>query len=331
MAAPLPLLSDDDLLARVRGLVRQSNEAMAKLLCHLAEVDVRKLYAAAACSSLFTWCVTDLGFSEDAAYKRITVARLARRFPILLERLAQGRLHLTGICMLAPLLNEENASELIAATEGRSKREIEQLLADRRPKPDAPARVRKLPAPAATGDRIEPVPTSRNQADLFAKERKKSEEREKEPAIVSVSESAREPCAEAELAPGRVAQPSADDHPVQAPLLPPNARGRVEPLGSERYKVQFTASKAWVDKLREATALMSHRLPDGDMAEVLDQALTLLCEKLMKERFAVPPAPGPLGILGGPPVQVHPGRGAAPGDPTGWTALYFRRCARPPM
>jgi hypothetical protein len=58
--------------------------------------------------------------------------------------------------------------------------------------------------------------------------------------------------------------------------------------------VQFTASKAWVDKLREATALMSHRLPDGDMAEVLDQALTLLCEKLMKERFAVPPAPGPL-------------------------------------
>ena len=73
---------------------------------------------------------------------------------------------------------------------------------------------------------------------------------------------------------------------------PPRARGRVEPLGAERYKVQFTADKAWVDKLREATALLSHRLPGGDMAEVLDQALTALCEKLMKERFAVPTGPG---------------------------------------
>ncbi len=84
---------------------------------------------------------------EGAAYKRITAARTARRFPIILEMLADGRLHLSAVCLLAPHLTEENQSSLLDAAIHRSKRGVELLLAERFPKPDVPQSIRKLPAP----------------------------------------------------------------------------------------------------------------------------------------------------------------------------------------
>jgi hypothetical protein len=42
--------------------------------------------------------------SEHAAYGRIEAARAARRFPVLLDLLAEGSLHLTAIGLLAPHL-----------------------------------------------------------------------------------------------------------------------------------------------------------------------------------------------------------------------------------
>ena len=40
------------------------------------------------------------------------------------------------------------------------------------------------------------------------------------------------------------------------------------------------------DKLREAQDLMRHRVPNGDVAEIFEQALTLLLDDLRKARFA---------------------------------------------
>ena len=70
-----------------------------------------------------------------------------RKFPKLLELVADGRLHLTGIGLLASHLTAENAEELMAAATHKSKRDIEQFIAARAPKPDAPGRVTKLPEP----------------------------------------------------------------------------------------------------------------------------------------------------------------------------------------
>jgi hypothetical protein len=83
--------------------------------------------------------------SEDEAYVRIRVARAARRFPRVAEALARGEVHLSGLCRLAPHLTPENHRDLLAAARGRSKREIEQLLAARYPRPEQPDALRKLP------------------------------------------------------------------------------------------------------------------------------------------------------------------------------------------
>jgi hypothetical protein len=70
-----------DLLACTGELVNASSRVEADLLLHLAEVDDRKLYRDLAFPSMFAYCVGELGFSEDAAYNRIFVARASRRFP----------------------------------------------------------------------------------------------------------------------------------------------------------------------------------------------------------------------------------------------------------
>jgi len=59
--------------------------------------------------------------------------------------LAEGRLHLSGIAKRAPYLTEGNRETLLARAAGKSKRKIEELVAELSPKPDVPATTRKLP------------------------------------------------------------------------------------------------------------------------------------------------------------------------------------------
>src|SRR5262249_34906996 len=66
----------------------------ADLLADLAEIDVRRFYVAMAYPSLFAYCMAELKLSADAAYKRIKVARAARRFPVIFDAVADGRLNL---------------------------------------------------------------------------------------------------------------------------------------------------------------------------------------------------------------------------------------------
>jgi 5-methylcytosine-specific restriction endonuclease McrA len=95
---------------------------------------------------MFAYCVGELHLSEDAAFKRITAARMARRFPVIFEALAEGRLHLTAISLLSPHLTEDTAEELLAASSHKSKAEIELLLAKRFPRSDMLAWVAAVPA-----------------------------------------------------------------------------------------------------------------------------------------------------------------------------------------
>jgi len=85
-------LSDGDLLATVHRLAIDERRATASLIASLAELDERRLYLAEGYSSLFTYCTRVLHLSEHAAYGRIEAARVARKYPVFLERLAAGDL-----------------------------------------------------------------------------------------------------------------------------------------------------------------------------------------------------------------------------------------------
>jgi len=142
-------LSDHDLLARVGVLAGKEREASAELVAHLAALDARpSLFAAEGHGSLFTYCTQVLRLSEDATCNRIQAARAARRFPLMLDLLSSGAMSLTSVRILAPCLTPENHEAVLARASGRSRREIEALVAELAPRPDVASSIRKLPAAA---------------------------------------------------------------------------------------------------------------------------------------------------------------------------------------
>lgn len=142
-------LSDTALLTEVKRLAACEREATARLIASLVELDSRRLYLGEGCSSLLTYCAQVLGLSEHAAYGRIEAARAARRFPIVLELLADGSLTLTSVCLLAPHLTDINHRAVLDGARHQSKRAVECQVAALRPQPASAASIRKLP-PTAT-------------------------------------------------------------------------------------------------------------------------------------------------------------------------------------
>jgi hypothetical protein len=147
---PLESLTDDEVLANLDDLLHQSRRVEAPLVAHIGEVHARHLYARFAASSMFSYCTTILHLSEGEAQLRITVAKAAREHPVLLAMLADGRLHLSGIGKLAPVLTPQNRDVLLARAVHKTKRQIEEIVAELAPRPDVPSVVRKLPERPAT-------------------------------------------------------------------------------------------------------------------------------------------------------------------------------------
>src|SRR3954469_22665827 len=112
-ARSLAQLSDDELLANTRRLVGKSNQVLAALLEHLAEVEARGVHRTRSCASLYTYCIYELRFSEDAAARRSAAARFAKEFPTLLDAVAAGELHLTGLLMIGPHLTPANHENVL--------------------------------------------------------------------------------------------------------------------------------------------------------------------------------------------------------------------------
>ncbi len=141
----LSRLSDDELLVRLSNVLKQSRRVESELVAHIAEVDERRLYAREACPSMFSYGTDVLHLSEAEAYLRIAAARASRRHPVLLTMLDDGRLHLSGIAVLAPHLTDTNCEGLLARATHKTKRELLVLVAEIAPKPDVSPSIRKLP------------------------------------------------------------------------------------------------------------------------------------------------------------------------------------------
>jgi hypothetical protein len=162
--ASLRRLSDAELVARVKRLAARERRATALLVAHLAELSTRDVHLRGGYSSLFVYCRDALALSEHEAYNRIEVARAARRLPVILELLAAGAVNLTTARLLGPHLTPENHRGVLEAARGKRKAEVEEIVARLAPFPEAPAFVRKLPAPRP----VLPPPEARGPADPVA-------------------------------------------------------------------------------------------------------------------------------------------------------------------
>jgi hypothetical protein len=128
----------------VEALAQREREATAALVAHLAVMLERRLYLGQGFSSLHTYCRRVLHMSEYAAYARVEAARAVRKYPIILERLAEGSLNLTRSDSLSPNLLAVTTASFSIPPDTKVG-EIQELLARLRPKPPVPSVVRKLP------------------------------------------------------------------------------------------------------------------------------------------------------------------------------------------
>jgi len=248
-------LSDGELVAEVARLAGCEREATASLIAHLAELYSRRLHERAGYSSLFTYCTDVLRLSEHEAYDRMRAAKVARRYPAVLGLLASGRVNLTSVRLLAPHLTRKNQEELFAAACGKRKRQVQELLARRFPKPDIAASIRKLPAPRS-------APAAPTGVTMTA-------------AAVGVAPSRAVPSDDVRGCP-----------PIPAPPPP-----LVQPLAPDRYRITFTASKETCEMLDLARDLLRHAIPSGDPAQIVARALALMVEDLVRQKYAVSDRP----------------------------------------
>ena len=294
-------LPDEALVREAVRLVRVDREATAALVRVLMEVDARRLYMRDGCSSLFVWCVRVLGLEEGAAYNRIEVARVARRFPAAIDALERGVVSLTAVRLLAPHLTAVNHVEVLARARGLRKREVQRLVAELAPRPDVATTVRKLPSAApptqalATADDASQLPPATMSLSGLAQA--------SPPATATLPVTGRDPSparsatAAAACAAARPTGPSSVG-PVPAtpglvaPAMTTAAPAAVvAPLSLDRYKLQMTITVETHEKLRLAQDLLRHTVPDGDLSEILDRALTVLVRQLERQRFAATATP----------------------------------------
>jgi hypothetical protein len=296
-------MENDALLSEVERLVKADRVLGATLLVHLGEVDARKLYLARGYSSMFEYCRSALGMSEAEAYLRMRAADVGRRFPLVLERFGSGGVHLSAIKLLAPHLTQDNHVQLLDRVRGMTKREIEVLVAELAPKPDVPARMRKLPERA-----VKPVA-----AFDFATVRASTVASTiAVPPPAAASTTARAPLAAAStiaMPPSAAASATAmppssaalatEDAPMASPALPAAeladrafalqplpARAVSTPLSPGRFKLELTLGQDAHDQLLQLQALFRHQNPSGDLTVIVERAISELLERTMKRRFA---------------------------------------------
>lgn len=298
-------LADSKLAQDLRAGTCDDRAALAMRLAQIAEFDHRRLYLPSY-PSMYQYCLGELKYSEDAACRRIAAARLARRYPEIYTAIAGGRHTLSTILMLENHLLPESAHELIEGASGMTKSGVAHFLAERFPRPDVPTLVRpvELSRPAAP----EPA-TEQTLASTSA------------PTAEAVQEESGLP------APARV--DSLDVAPAAQRVVPVVAHTRLTPLSPARYAIQVTVSKATHDKLRQAQALLSHSVPSGDVAEVLDRALDALIAQLEKRKYGATNRPSPPRGTKNPrhiPAHVKRAVRARDGDQCTYVDNHGKRC-----
>ena len=253
-------LTDEQLLTEVHSLVALERQTTARLIASLAEMETRGLHLRDGCQSLFTYCTQRLNLSEAEAYSRIGAARTARKWPLVLELLADGSITLTTVNLLAAHLTSDNHRALLDAARRRGRREVEQQVAALRPLPTVPSTVRKLPAPRQA------LNTKPEGAELSP---------ESPVGAATAVSAVKTPTMTSPAAtPQTVVSPAASHRPAVVPLAP------------ERFKVQFTISRETHDMLRRVQDLLRHSVADGDPAVVFERALSLLLADLERKKFA---------------------------------------------
>jgi 5-methylcytosine-specific restriction endonuclease McrA len=268
MDTALPAALDSATLSRRLGeLARDERAVQVEFLLHLDEYDRRRAFVDAGYASLWDYLTRALHYREGAAYRRITAMKALRRVPALAGALRDGSLCLTTLAQLDEVVTPENAAEILERSAFKSKREVEELVAALRPRiapRDGVRRIAPRPVSAATPLPLPPPPVA-------------------PPPLVA-------PPAEEVAAAVRVS----DEVPRIAPSPPATPAAEtpstIVPISAEKYSLRVTIDAELKKEIDDLKALLSHKVPSGELGAVLREAVRCAIEKHGKRKGAVEPS-----------------------------------------
>ncbi|MBI1796960.1 MAG: HNH endonuclease [Candidatus Eisenbacteria bacterium] len=170
--------------------------------------------------------------------------------------------------MLSPHLIEATAEDLLTAAPDKTKAQVEQLLAERFPKPDLPTFIQSLAAPESRSDSVNQLAPARVDGIVS------------ESTVLAMLLAAPTP---------------------ETPAPPP----RVAPLAPERFALQVTIDQETRDLLRDVQNLMGNA-GSNDVATVLRRALELLKRQLERQKFAATESPRTISVRASEPSRHIP-------------------------
>ena len=306
-------LSAPALLTEFAATLAHDRGTTVDLLIQIGEIEARKLYRAQSCADMYAYCFDVLNMSESTAARRTRVARAARQFPVILPMVAEGKLHLSAVSLLATHLKPENAASLLAEATHKSKAEVELILARRFPKPDVPESVRALGDPSASASptaqvvaniaaQLSPVtvvPTDSIESTKSEEPLCASDESHKVRQIVSqmvaaaAAKCGSESVSQSLLAniTDAVAETIVNAAAAVVPAVQPTeSTAKVTPRSAGRFAWQLTADQEMQDLLEQAQELIGRAGPK-DLAQVLKRGLQALVESLRNAKYATTSKP----------------------------------------
>lgn len=257
-------LKDEDLVREVKFLAEHARHNEIRLLVHLSEFDSRRLCLEEGYRSLFEYCTGTLGFDEQESYRRIRAARIIRSYPEARIALERRKVTVASLVVLAPWLTRENAGPWLKSAEGKSRRELEALVAARYPQAPQPDAIRNLPprpvvvsgAPPAAYEALAAAPDSieRGPGDTSAA-----------PAVSSSA-------------------------PVEwAPLAGAPARlgwgwQQLSPVAADRVRVGFDAASIVAQLIERVRQILRHKYPEGRLEDLIREALEAYLDRKDPQR-----------------------------------------------
>jgi len=322
-ASILASLDSQALALRLHDLVGKERNVQVDFILHLDEFDRRRAYLESGFGSLWDYCLKALHLREGAAWRRMAAMHVLRRFPRMAAPLRDGRLCLSTLALLGQVLTEENADDLLVRAAYRSKAEVDALVASVKPRSAPADGLRKLPEPRGSPGEPAAAPVPAPPAGTAA------------PARLAATDSA---------PPHEAPEPEtlADPEPVLAAAVPatpersPRREAPVEmhAVSKDRWSLRVTIDRDLKEDLERLAALLSHRVPRGDLAAVLHEAIRCGIEKHGKRKGAVAPSrkrSSPPAALDSKdpravPVEVRRQVWKRDGGRCSWTGPDGRRC-----
>jgi len=306
MADTTPASLDSALLSRRLGeLAGHERQLQVESLLHLDEYDRRKAWAEAGYPSVWEWCLRVLHLREGATARRLAAMRVLRRFPSLAEALRDGRLCLSTLAALGPVLTSENSEEVVARAAFMTKAEVEHLVVCLQPWTAPREGLRLLPQSSAPQSSAAP-------------------RRETLPSKQETS---------------ALAETPDRDCRAEPPPAPVPSRSTLEPISSDTYSLRVTVDAEFKNALDQLRSLLSHQLPDGDLGSVLREAVKCALEKHGKRKGAAEPsrqrrsAPKKTAAAKVRPAKRKPipRGGPARGVEAGWRPVRLAQRGRPAL